>query len=734
MATGVNFGTQQYFGFDPRSVPNCVLWMDALDSNVISLSGSNVTGWTDKSSNGYVFSNATGYTYNVTKFNGSYPSFYAPSNVTGNFVGSNTSFSLAQPASFFIVCQLLDTAPGGYMFDSTNSGNRMAFIAYGGGKPVMFAGVELSNTVTTTFTSPGQHGGVFNGGSSLVFSNGTQTISGNAGTQGATGLIIGSRFSLNGAWGGHLCELLMFSRIVTTAERQQIEGYLGWKWGVNSNLPATHPYKSVIPYQRLFQPPDIDGITLWLDSADQGSNSMTLSGTTMTTWLDRSGNEFNFTGLTGTAGTIPVIGTLSNLPIVDTTGGGAFSNASCGIPGVTYSGFTTGYSTVPAASNAYSGLFYSTPDAIFMLRAYVAQMFLWKGNGGAWGSPSVATGPATTSNTIWSFTNPTAAGPSYLWVNGTLNQSNTGTTNIAASGLQIGRWVNSNNPWSGYIGDVIFYDSGLSDADRQRVEGYIGWKMGLRGNLPTTHPFYKFPPASIPFHPLVMSNCVLWLDGADQTSASMTFSGANITQWSDKSGNGRHAVLQATFTGATIGSSSVKSAPNFVGTSRYLVTYPTFPNSAYSIFTVQYATTNSGYMRVVHGSQTNRYLFVGTSNGNVAAFTGSGTAWNDIAGTSTTNFNTWRIVGAFVSGTAMVVYADGAIIASKSGATDAFSDLLIGNDHINTQQWNGNIAEILVFSGTVTAVQRRRIEGYLAWKWGLQSNLPTAHTYYKFRP
>ena len=42
---------------------------------------------------------------------------------------------------------------------------------------------------------------------------------------------------------------------------------------------------------------------------------------------------------------------------------------------------------------------------------------------------------------------------------------------------------------------------------------------------------------------------------------------------------------------------------------------------------------------------------------------------------------------------------------------------------------NGDIAEIVVFSGALTTADRERVVGYLAHKWGLTAKLPTAHPY-----
>jgi hypothetical protein len=45
----------------------------------------------------------------------------------------------------------------------------------------------------------------------------------------------------------------------------------------------------------------------------------------------------------------------------------------------------------------------------------------------------------------------------------------------------------------------------------------------------------------------------------------------------------------------------------------------------------------------------------------------------------------------------------------------------------------GFIYEIILFNVVLTPSQRQAVEGYLAWKWGLQNNVPTTHPYRKFR-
>jgi hypothetical protein len=42
-----------------------------------------------------------------------------------------------------------------------------------------------------------------------------------------------------------MAEYIVYNRVLTNVERQQIEGYLAWKW--NIPLVASHPYANYQP-------------------------------------------------------------------------------------------------------------------------------------------------------------------------------------------------------------------------------------------------------------------------------------------------------------------------------------------------------------------------------------------------------------------------------------------------------------------------------------------------------
>lgn len=47
---------------------------------------------------------------------------------------------------------------------------------------------------------------------------------------------------------------------------------------------------------------------------------------------------------------------------------------------------------------------------------------------------------------------------------------------------------------------------------------------------------------------------------------------------------------------------------------------------------------------------------------------------------------------------------------------------------------NGDIGEIIIVDGAPDTATRQLIEGYLAWKWGLEANLPSGHPYKSAAP
>jgi hypothetical protein len=137
---------------------------------------------------------------------------------------------------------------------------------------------------------------VFSNGSSLYSSSGTWTASdgGNFLT------FFGRGDGGSGIMAGNMNEILVYNSVLTSAQRQVIEGYLAWKWNIQSNLSSNHPFRYAAPtslsiggltnytYSTSYLP----GLTAWYDAADPlGTGVQPANSTVMSNWYDKSGNS-----------------------------------------------------------------------------------------------------------------------------------------------------------------------------------------------------------------------------------------------------------------------------------------------------------------------------------------------------------------------------------------------------------------------------------------------------------
>ena len=85
-------------------------------------------------------------------------------------------------------------------------------------------------------------------------------------------------------------------------------------------------------------------------------------------------------------------------------------------------------------------------------------------------------------------------------------------------------------------------------------------------------------------------------------------------------------------------------------------------------------------------------------------------------------------------GHAYTVVHDGQLklISILDGDTSGWTDFRIGN--YPSYEFAGAFHEIIFLEGEIEYVTRNRIEGYLAHKWGLTSNLPAGHPYKDIAP
>ena len=473
------------------------LWLDAADSNAYTLSGSNVTAVLDKSSNAWSLGAASTFTLNATKFNTTYPSFYG----TGGQLGSNGSFTLPQPLTVYFVGQAVTANASTFLFDGASSTRCVIYIG-----ATMFAGGEFSATNAGAATSSHVMSALFNGSSSSMRLNGI-TTTGNPGTSGFGGIRISSRNTGGDGYPGHICELLIYAGAHTVAQRQAIEGYLAWKWGIPFRLPGSSNNTAMLykPLTTEFDPRSVGGCGAWFDATDSKTVEFA-SGSNMSRWLDKSGLQNHMATNSSNQGNWPVYtqSTLNGRPVV------TFSNAAM-IGGYASPTSTTPHTIFvvarPSAINALHDLFQvsSFPDGgttgvgVNLAASYSSnKWFAGSLYGERDGDP--------TSNTVAS-TSRTDIVVATVWPGSNINTTVNGTTgldstlvtsalNTKANGAKTNmgaHWYPPDNYYRefyyGYIAEVLVFSKALTVADRQRIEGYLAWKWGLQSQLPALHPY-----------------------------------------------------------------------------------------------------------------------------------------------------------------------------------------------------------------------------------------------------
>jgi hypothetical protein len=87
------------------------------------------------------------------------------------------------------------------------------------------------------------------------------------------------------------------------------------------------------------------------------------------------------------------------------------------------------------------------------------------------------------------------------------------------------------------------------------------------------------------------------------------------------------------------------------------------------------------------------------------------------------------LISATFSAGAQALFLNGASVGSSSRPSIGLDSqvLRLGTWLSSTQGLLGQLGEVIVYSTQLPADERQRIEGYLAWKFGVQTNLPASH-------
>lgn len=216
----------------PKTIPGLQLWLRA-DLGV-TLNGSNVSAWADQSGNGDANRNA------VQATGAQQPPFVASSASYGNqsvinftsstgLVTGTWSAALTQPFTVFLIGHTTDNATNNFFFDSLAD----AALVIDGGPGALTADLPLNLAgLGTTFNTPSACYVVGNGASSQIAVRvRTAQVTGNAGTNGATGLVIGRNVGTNSLL-GPLAEIAVYSGALSAGQINTFMTYAAARYGL----------------------------------------------------------------------------------------------------------------------------------------------------------------------------------------------------------------------------------------------------------------------------------------------------------------------------------------------------------------------------------------------------------------------------------------------------------------------------------------------------------------------
>lgn len=228
------------------------------------------------------------------------------------------------------------------------------------------------------------------------------------------------------------------------------------------------------------------------------------------------------------------------------------------------------------------------------------------------------------------------------------------------------------------------------------------------------------------------ASLVAWFDA--KTASSITASSGAVSQWDDLSGNGYHATQSTA--GAKPSSTSRSGWIGFDGSSDFL-SLPSgvsFSSTSRCVAGVANPTSGeTGHDALIGANGVNGYSFylrhavtggerAGITKTNVSFFAqgpySSADADQVFLGNLTSS--TWRVS---VNGTAVTGTHSQTFSSNLSG--------FIGKNVLGSTSYDfmyGSIGEIVIAT-EISQANQQKLEGYLAWRWGLEGNLPNDHPY-----
>lgn len=269
---------------------------------------------------------------------------------------------------------------------------------------------------------------------------------------------------------------------------------------------------------------------------------------------------------------------------------------------------------------------------------------------------------------------------------------------------------------------------------------------------------FGIDPVRIPFTPVGLPSLLAWYDA--QAAETIAQSGGAVSAWSDRANGwhmtqtspGRRPTYLATGWDGTLpaltfdGLSDVgpltqgdflsnATGPYSTDQAVFIVAERAASQNAYAgssarALWVSAAPAGANFSQVYVSATASPQETIAAAGGGTGSqsisktgFVGKALAFSSHVGTGELRLS---VNGAPLAGTGALgtIAGSGASIAGLAGS----------NDGQLSNRFAGKVAEIIVLNAVPDTTLRQKVEGYLAWKWGIAANLDITHPYRTERP
>jgi len=247
--------------FDPSQISGLILWLDGQNTTSVIVTTGQISGWNDSSSGGNDFTASPSgiITYDF------------PSNINNrpalNFTTSSPSVSTylhksgfnitpgSNQITVFMIVNQTATGTGNSelfftrndytyfdIFNNTNITGNLSINARNNTQ------VDSGQNIITTPSSIALIAMTLSTTNGSMYLNGTITNINNTTFSGAKSIDAALDWAISGgAFKGFVGEVVVYPSVLSDTDRQKIEGYLAWKWGIQSQLSSTNIWKTTPP-------------------------------------------------------------------------------------------------------------------------------------------------------------------------------------------------------------------------------------------------------------------------------------------------------------------------------------------------------------------------------------------------------------------------------------------------------------------------------------------------------